>query len=67
MMMALFFGQFLLTQSAVRIGFSIVYIVLAIGIFVMNREARSGLLSALRHVFEPISRPRRGRSKAGPG
>jgi cation:H+ antiporter len=61
MMLSLFFGQFLLTASAVRIGFSIAYIVFAIGIFVMNREARSGLLSALRHVFEPISRPRRGR------
>jgi hypothetical protein len=55
----LFFGQFLLPYSPVRIGFGIAYIVFAIGIFVMNREARDGLLSALRHVFEPISRPRR--------
>ena len=59
MMLALFFGQFLLPFSPVRIGFGIAYIVFAIGIFVMNQEARGGLLSALRHVFEPISRPKR--------
>ncbi len=66
MMLALFFGQFLLPFSPVRIGFGIAYIVFAIGIFVMSREARSGLLAALRHVFEPISRPKRVH-KAGPG
>ncbi len=62
MMLALFFGQFLLPYSPVRIGFGIAYIVFAIGIFVMSREARSGLLAALQHVFEPITRPR-GRRK----
>jgi cation:H+ antiporter len=59
MMLALFFGQFLLPYSPVRIGFGIAYIVFAVGIFAFSREARGGLLSALRHVFEPISRPRR--------
>ena len=58
-MLALFFGQFLLPYSPVRIGFGIAYIVFAIGIFVTSREARGGLLSSLRHVFEPISRPKR--------
>jgi cation:H+ antiporter len=61
MMLALFFGQFLLPYSPVRIGFGIAYIVFAVGIFAFSQEARGGLLSALKHVFEPISRPRRAR------
>lgn len=61
MMLALFIGQFLLPYSPVRIGFGIAYIVLAVGIFAYSRDARSGVVSALKHVFEPITRPRRGR------
>jgi cation:H+ antiporter len=64
-MLVLFLGQFLLPYSPVRIGFGIAYIVLAVGIFAASREARGGLLSAFKHVFEPIKRPR-GR-RAGPG
>jgi cation:H+ antiporter len=63
MMLVLFVGQFLLPYSPVRIGFGVAYIVFAIGIVIFSREARGGLLDALRHVFEPISRPRRGRTK----
>jgi cation:H+ antiporter len=62
-MLVLFFGQFLLPYSPVRIGFGIAYIVFAIGIFVASSEARQGLLSALKHVFEPITRPRRRKGK----
>jgi cation:H+ antiporter len=58
MLMALFFAQFLLPYSPVRIGFGVAYIVFAVGIFVRSREARAGLLAAFRHVFEPIARPR---------
>jgi cation:H+ antiporter len=64
-MLTLFFGQFLLPYSPVRIGFGIAYILLAVGIFAFSREARGGLVSSLKHVFEPIRRPR-GR-RAGPG
>ena len=64
-MLVLFFGQFLLPYSPVRIGFGIAYIVFAIGIFVASSEARQGLLSALKHVFEPITRPRGRRKKLG--
>ena len=64
-MLVLFFGQFLLPYSPVRIGFGIAYIVFAIGIFVASSDARQGLLSALKHVFEPITRPRRGRKAPG--
>jgi cation:H+ antiporter len=60
MMLALFFGQFLLPYSPVRIGFGVAYIVIAVGIFAFNPDARSGMASALKHVFEPIRRPRRG-------
>jgi cation:H+ antiporter len=68
MMMALFFGQFLLPYSPVRIGFGITYIVLAVGIFATKREVRAGLVDAFKHVFEPISRPRaRTRDEAGLG
>jgi cation:H+ antiporter len=67
MMMALFFGQFLLPYSPVRIGFGIAYIVLAVGIFATKRDVRTGLVDAFKHVFEPISRPRRRtKGRAGP-
>ncbi|MDQ4004937.1 MAG: hypothetical protein M3135_01380 [Actinomycetota bacterium] len=59
LMLVLFLGQFLLPYSAVRIGFGIAYIVFAVGVFAGSREARQGLLSAFRHVFEPIRRPKR--------
>jgi cation:H+ antiporter len=65
MMLALFFGQFLLPYSPVRIGFGIAYILLAVGIFAFSPDARSGMASALKHVFEPITRPRR-RTRARP-
>jgi cation:H+ antiporter len=64
-MLVLFLGQFLLPYSPVRIGFGIAYIVLAVGIFAASREARGGLLSAFKHVFEPITRPRRRRPGLG--
>jgi cation:H+ antiporter len=67
MMLVLFLGQFLFTSSPVRIGFGITYIVLAVGILAFSREARSGVAGALKHVFEPISRPRRRtKGRAGP-
>jgi cation:H+ antiporter len=64
-MLALFLGQFLLPYSPVRIGFGIAYILLAVGIFAASREARGGLLSAFKHVFEPITRPRRRKPGLG--
>jgi cation:H+ antiporter len=64
MMLVLFVGQFLLPYSPVRIGFGIAYIVFAIGILVFSREARGGLLDSLKHVFEPIRRPRGRRAKS---
>ena len=59
MMLALFFGQFLLPFSAVRIGFGIAYIVFAVGIFATSRDARAGIGRSFTYVFEPIHRRRR--------
>ena len=59
LMLVLFLGQFLLPYSAVRIGFGIAYIVFAVAVFAGSNEARQGLVSAFRHVFEPIRRPKR--------
>jgi len=57
-MMALFFGQFLLPVPAVRIGFAIAYVVLAVGIFTVSSSARVNLWDSIVHVFRP-SRVRR--------
>jgi cation:H+ antiporter len=57
-MMALFFGQFLLPFSAVRIGFAIAYVVLAVGIFAVSSSARVNLRDSVVYVFRP-SRSRR--------
>jgi cation:H+ antiporter len=50
-MLALFFGQFLLPYSPVRIGFGIAYLVLAAAMFVTSEGVRHSLIDSLRHVF----------------
>jgi cation:H+ antiporter len=58
-LMALFFGQFFVPIPAVRIGFGIGYIVLALGIFAFSRESRESLVDSVIHVFRPGRRGRR--------
>jgi hypothetical protein len=57
-LMVLFFGQFFVPIPAVRIGFGIGYIVLALGIFAFSRESRESLVDSVIHVYR---RGRRGR------
>ena len=59
-LMVLFFGQFFVPIPAVRIGFGIRYIVLALGIFAFSRESRESLVDSVIHVFRPGRRARRG-------
>jgi hypothetical protein len=58
-LMVLFFGQFFVPIPAVRIGFGIGYIVLALGIFAFSRESRESLVDSVIHVFRPGRRARR--------
>ncbi|HEX2032127.1 MAG TPA: hypothetical protein VHL78_12145 [Actinomycetota bacterium] len=49
-LLVLFLGQFGFPQSEVRYGFSIAYIVLAVGMIVVNGDVRRALLRSLRHT-----------------
>jgi cation:H+ antiporter len=55
-LLLLFFGQFAVPIPAVRIGFGIVYIVLAVGVFAFSRSSRESLVDSLIHVFRPSRR-----------
>jgi cation:H+ antiporter len=49
-LLLLFFGQFVIPIPAVRIGFGVAYIVLAVLLFAGRREARQGLIRSLLHI-----------------
>jgi cation:H+ antiporter len=55
-LLALFLGQFLIPVDAVRIGFAIAYIVLAVGLFAFRGDVRTNLTASLKTVFRPRSR-----------
>ena len=55
-LLVLFFGQFAIPVPAVRIGFGIAYIVLAVGIFAFSRDSRHSLVDSIVHVFRPSRR-----------
>jgi cation:H+ antiporter len=57
-LLVLFFGQFFVPIPAVRIGFGIVYIVMAVGIFVFDRRSRISLIDSMIYVFRPGRRVR---------
>jgi cation:H+ antiporter len=59
-LLVLFLGQFLIPVSAVRIGFGIAYVVLAVGLVVFNREVRGNLVTAVIHVVRPSRGTERG-------
>jgi cation:H+ antiporter len=59
-LMVLFFTQLAIPIPAVRIGFAIAYIVLAVGIFAFSRSARESLVDSVIHVFRPGRRVRQG-------
>jgi cation:H+ antiporter len=61
-LLVLFFGQFAIPVPAVRIGFAIGYLLLAVGMFAFNAEVRESLIDSVRYVFRPR---RRGSSGAG--
>ncbi len=50
MMAALFFGQFLFPNSAVRIGFAVAYVVFAFGMLVASKSTRQSLWQSMVHV-----------------
>jgi cation:H+ antiporter len=52
-LLVLFFGQFAVPIPAVRIGFGIAYIVLAVGVFAFSRDSRESLVDSVLHVFRP--------------
>jgi cation:H+ antiporter len=52
-LLLLFFGQFAIPVPAVRIGFGIAYIVLAVGIFLFSPSARRDLIGSVAYVFRP--------------
>jgi cation:H+ antiporter len=54
-LLALFLGQFLIPVEAVRIGFAIAYIVLALGLFAFRGDVRTNLTASLKTVFRPRS------------
>jgi cation:H+ antiporter len=56
-LLLLFFGQFAIPVPAVRIGFGIAYIALAVGIFLFSPSARRDLIGSVAYVF------RRGRTE----
>jgi cation:H+ antiporter len=58
-LLVLFFGQFAVPIPAVRIGFGIAYIVLAVGMFVFSRDSRESLVDSVVHVFRPSRRSSR--------
>lgn len=57
-MLVLFLGQFLLPIPAVRIGFGIGYITIALAMFAFSGDVRRNMADSVLHVF----RPRRARS-----
>lgn len=59
-LLLLFFGQFAIPVPAVRIGFAIAYLTLAVGMFVLNAEVRESLIDSVRHVFRGRRRPSSG-------
>jgi cation:H+ antiporter len=59
-LLVLFFGQFVVPVPAVRIGFGILYIALAVGIFLFDASSRRDLGRSIVYVFRP------GRRKAMP-
>jgi cation:H+ antiporter len=60
-LLTLFFGQFLIPVTTVRIGFAIAYIALAVLMFVFIRDVRESLVDSVLHVIRP------SRSKAAGG
>jgi cation:H+ antiporter len=52
-MLVLFLGQFLLPIPAVRIGFGIGYITLAVAMFAISGDVRRNLGRSILHVFRP--------------
>ncbi len=60
-LLVLFFGQFAIPVPAVRIGFAIGYLILALGMFAFNAGVRESLIDSLRYVFRRHRPPpRRG-------
>jgi cation:H+ antiporter len=55
-LLVLFLGQFLIPVSAVRIGFAIAYIALAVGLVLFNRSVRESLVDSVIYVFRPSRR-----------
>ena len=67
-LLVLFLGQFLLPVPAIRIGFGIGYITLAVALFVVNRDIRNSLIQSFRYVLRPPKPPPdRTRAEAGLG
>jgi cation:H+ antiporter len=62
-LMVLFFGQFAVPVPAVRIGFGILYIALAVGIFLFDASSRRDLGRSILYVFRPGRR--RAMNEAG--
>jgi cation:H+ antiporter len=52
-LLVLFFGQFAVPVPAVRIGFGILYIALAVGIFLFDASSRRDLGRSILYVFRP--------------
>jgi cation:H+ antiporter len=50
-LLVLFFGQFAIPIEAVRIGFGVAYIVLAVGLFAFSGDTRRSLLDSVKTVF----------------
>jgi cation:H+ antiporter len=62
-LLVLFFGQFAVPVPAVRIGFGILYIALAVGIFLFDASSRRDLGRSILYVFRPGRR--RAMNEAG--
>jgi cation:H+ antiporter len=52
-LLSLFLGQLGFEATAVRYGFAITYILFAVGILVVRKEARRGLWDSILHVVRP--------------
>lgn len=57
-LLILFFGQFVIPVPAVRIGFAVTYVALAVLMFALSPRVRGGLIGSLRHT---LRRPRFGK------
>jgi cation:H+ antiporter len=62
-LLALFLGQLGFEATPVRYGFAITYILFAVGMLIVRKEARRGLWDSLVHVV----RPGRGTERGGAG